>query len=1029
MDLSYGKNIFVWRIGSPYTPSKRSMRNNKSLMRLLSSLKDEMVDEDDDELGFDRVAEGDWTEESQGEDQRTAESRAALRNLLGRFWVRKKDNVQLVPPPENNADNDNNANNPRKQLPQWLREQQEERSRIRQIGKDEKRLESQLEQQQFNIDQRAVVSTTGNVKHLMQGMPSLNDMFGESAKNDNTEKDVELQEDFIISNNSSVSDEDDVKSSLPRLSTSGEISRTQLGERMKSLLEETAVGSSSSSYIQQYNYSAAVEATAMEATAGFKEDPSSIPSTIADQRYRSFRKLNDDTSGRKRSQFDHFLQQEQQLRQKMGLTGSLFEKEQEEKVHWMAEQERKKSSQASESLAPEERDSISASIQSEKEKEKFSSEVDEGLKTKFIFDEYGTDPSFAEWKPKTLQTTIEDARYRSFSAAKATKDSKDAFESFLKKEKEMREKLGMERTEEASKENITADGTGTPTNKWSEVENLYLVEHSDDKATDNDDEEDLGNYEEDDMDKFKPKPMSIADLRFRSLAKQSSSDDDDKKAQFKEFLKKEQLMRQKLGYDSISVDDADVIVEEEQHPHSPFFDEDEVVKNQFRQQQRTQPQLVGLKTDSPPPSGGTRPPSSMWNALEDLYAAKHSSEDDEVLKEYEDIAADLFVRGNRRSMRTPILSERSTFSSFEARKRDLLENTELTVEELDLLFEFDPLSRLSTINKPDSAFGAIFRFEGKNVIQPCLKARYCIAFPPLIFLLFFFQWCDFLGCLVDTTELQLAAWTKTAREYQFRLPDREEVSRAMLMQPEVAIRNEFFWTTDILESRDVALTHHDKLEETFDEMMKQINVTKVEWGPHEVENTYYMRDEAIKRYRARYLTDYMNTTTAEQLFPVAEGAKSWLHRIKEVEMPCSVISHLDSTKLETLLNITGLSEYFNPKQHVSSCVGYTREEQEYLGAALRMNRRPDHCVVFSSTPESSIRAHEVKIKAISIMGLYPMYELQTADLSVSAFDDLSVVNVRRVFSDKSFEPEVQLMLERPMTKPRPIRTWVEGDRN
>jgi hypothetical protein len=45
--------------------------------------------------------------------------------------VQKRDNknVQLVPPPENYGDNGNTASNQRKQLPQWLREQQEERSR------------------------------------------------------------------------------------------------------------------------------------------------------------------------------------------------------------------------------------------------------------------------------------------------------------------------------------------------------------------------------------------------------------------------------------------------------------------------------------------------------------------------------------------------------------------------------------------------------------------------------------------------------------------------------------------------------------------------------------------------------------------------------------------------------------------------------------------------------------------------------------------------------------------------------------
>jgi hypothetical protein len=50
----------------------------------------------------------------------------------------------------------------------------------------------------------------------------------------------------------------------------------------------------------------------MEATASFLEDGFSTPNTIVDQRYRSFCELYDDTSGRNRRQFDHFLQQEQQ---------------------------------------------------------------------------------------------------------------------------------------------------------------------------------------------------------------------------------------------------------------------------------------------------------------------------------------------------------------------------------------------------------------------------------------------------------------------------------------------------------------------------------------------------------------------------------------------------------------------------------------------------------------------------------------------------------------------------------------------
>ena len=280
--------------------------------------------------------------------------------------------------------------------------------------------------------------------------------------------------------------------------------------------------------------------------------------------------------------------------------------------------------------------------------------------------------------------------------------------------------------------------------------------------------------------------------------------------------------------------------------------------------------------------------------------------------------------------------------------------------------------------------------------------------------------------MVDTTELQLEAWEETAEEHGFRKPDREEVQRAMLMKPELAVRDEFYWTLDIFESREVALTHHDKLQECFDDLMNQINATKLV-TPRD-ESKSYFRDGTNKE-SCYYLTDHINATAVSHLFPVVEGARNWLENLREVEMPCAVISHLDTTKLDTLLNITGLSDFFAPDQRVSCCAGYDREGQEYLGAALRIKRRPDHCVVFDATPSSSIAAHEVEIKAVSLMGMYAMYELNTADLTIDSFDYLTTVNVRRLFSDKSFEPEVELELERPLAKPKRVRTWVEGDRN
>lgn len=1012
--------------------TKRGWVRSSRRMLLPSSYEEE----EDDELGLQRLDDEDWTEEDHQSSNKQEEA-GAMRNILNRFWSRKgSEDVRLIPPPPPLG---GNKQQHQQQLPQWLKDQQDERKRIRQLEKQQKKA-----QQQEQLSEQKTLSTTGNIQNLMKGMPSLDELFGDESPPKNERQDLdqndtiqdvtsmeddddedehrkeEEQQELLPSNNSlevtsfDAKDEDeDVGSTetanFPRLSVENIMSRENLGQRMQLLLQEAGGVNSQKSF---YNYSAAVEAAAVEAAANSNMENNSSSTSdkaISAQRYRSFRKIDDNITSTniKRNQFEHFLQQEQQLRQKMGLTGSLFEKEQQEKVEWNLEQEEKQQRQQhqhDEKLI--EKEKLNANITEE------ANIVVSEPKAKIVFDEYGTDPSFMEWK-QPRSTTIEDARYRSFSPANASKESKGAFEMFLKKEKEMREKMGLKKVEEVIER--TADVSSS---KWSEVEKLYAEEHSGDQEDDYLEEEDSINYYEeegyeDEIDKYKPKPMSIADQRFRSFAANETSPDyvvEDKKAEFKAFLKKEQQLRQKLGYDSSnSYGEADVIVDEDDevmnpHPHSPYYDEDETEKNQIRQAyyDETIDQVDegerSLKADE-------QPISSKWSELEKLYSTEHNSDYDDVTNEndlkysetpYDNIASELFNRGNY--MNDRVRMERTTsFTSFEARRKDLLENTELTVAELNLLYEFDPLLRLSTINKPDSAFGAIFRFE---------------------------------GCLVDTTELQMQAWSNTAKMYQFRLPDREEVGRAMLMKPEVAVRDEFYWTTDILESREVALTHHDKLQESFDEFMEQINVTKVETTVNDdPSSSYYLQNFAINRNNVRYNIENMNVTASSLLFPVAEGAQRWLHNIREVDMPCSVISHLDSTKLEALLNITGLSECFDPEQRVSSCAGYTREEQECLGSSLRMRRRPDHCVVFGSTPDSSIKAHEVEIKSVSIMGLYPMYELRAADLTVASFDDLSVVNIRRLFSDKSFEPEVQLMLERPLAKPLAVRTWIEGDRN
>ena len=157
------------------------------------------------------------------------------------------------------------------------------------------------------------------------------------------------------------------------------------------------------------------------------------------------------------------------------------------------------------------------------------------------------------------------------------------------------------------------------------------------------------------------------------------------------------------------------------------------------------------------------------------------------------------------------------------------------------------------------------------------------------------------------------------------------------MTPELAVRDEFNWTVDVFKSREVALTHHAKLQEWFDELINQINETKIVI-PRDESNSYF-RGGANKE-SCYYLTDQINATAVSHLFPSrARGIG-----LKIFEAWKCYIS-FGYRKMET---ITGLSDFFASDQRVSSCPGYDREGQEYLGAGLRMKRRPDHCFLWHS---------------------------------------------------------------------------------
>ncbi len=131
--------------------------------------------------------------------------------------------------------------------------------------------------------------------------------------------------------------------------------------------------------------------------------------------------------------------------------------------------------------------------------------------------------------------------------------------------------------------------------------------------------------------------------------------------------------------------------------------------------------------------------------------------------------------------------------------------------------------------------------------------------------------------------------------------------------------------------------------------------------------------------------------------------------LREVEMPCAIVTHLDSSQLDEVLTKTGLAEYFPLDLRVSSDSNYPSERSELLGAALRMEQRPDQCIVFDNTPTSAKEAHEILMKSVSFVNHYARYELLTADLSVGEMRDLDLRSLVKLFDKREdLEPLLEL---------------------
>lgn len=156
--------------------------------------------------------------------------------------------------------------------------------------------------------------------------------------------------------------------------------------------------------------------------------------------------------------------------------------------------------------------------------------------------------------------------------------------------------------------------------------------------------------------------------------------------------------------------------------------------------------------------------------------------------------------------------------------------------------------------------------------------------------------------------------------------------------------------------------------------------------------------------RAQELAWLVATEYARLLLEVAtplDGVEDWLQLMSKTRVPCALVTSMDRHTTDRLLEKLALRNYF-------TCLVTADDDMEtvserFLSAAIKLGRPPNSCVVFAACPTSVTAAHNCSMRAVALLGIHKAFNLKNADLTCANMRELTVYNLRRLFSNRGLE--------------------------
>lgn len=207
----------------------------------------------------------------------------------------------------------------------------------------------------------------------------------------------------------------------------------------------------------------------------------------------------------------------------------------------------------------------------------------------------------------------------------------------------------------------------------------------------------------------------------------------------------------------------------------------------------------------------------------------------------------------------------------------------------------------------------------------------------------------------EKRDVVVEAWKKTASLEGKSPPMQFQLDRAIGMKNDQAVQEAFNWTRNPTEARRIAQVKQDILVEL-------------------------LADAA----------------------PVApQSALQFLTNLKSLETPCALVSSSPEKMVYKVLDgIPDLENMFDVVVSAEDVYRGRPDPEGYLYAAQRLDRPPFRCVVVGNSNASIEAAHEVGMKCVVVAAGRPTYEVGAADLVVRSLDDVSFINLKKLFGEE-----------------------------